>query len=185
MGVSQLSAGGHGEEGIRHLETALQIRPDFEPALSALCAAHYRSKDWRQLEQTAARWLRHNPEAFGAYYYQAMTLLEGDLHPGAGKYAEANRLLRRSIEIQPLFAASRVALGKLLNQLDQPAQALREFQAAVSADPQNAAAQYQLAVTYRKLGESEKSRQALQTFNRMKADEQPWTIVFQLSKNTP
>lgn len=183
MGVSRLSVGGQDEEGIRHLETALQLRPDFEPALSALCAAYHRNKDWRQLEQTAARWLKLHPQAFAAFYYRALITLDGGTGAGIGRLAEARRLLLRSIEIEPRFAPSRIAMGKLLNELDRASEGLAEFQAAVEADPEDRAARYQLAITYRKLGELEKSRQALETFQKLKANNQPWKVVFQVSKD--
>jgi len=184
MGVAQLAAGGQDEDAIQHLETALQIQPDFEPALSALCEAHHRNKEWKHLDQAAARWLGKNPQADGAYYYQAVVLLEGDSREQPESRAEAERLLRQSIRIQPRSAASRIAMGKLQNQLDKPAQALEEFRAAIEFDPDKPAAQYQLALTYRKLGQVEKSRQALATFKNMKSKQQPWKAVFQLSKET-
>ncbi|MEO7650441.1 MAG: tetratricopeptide repeat protein, partial [Bryobacteraceae bacterium] len=184
LGVSQLAAGGQNEDAIRHLETSLQIQPNFEPALSALCEAHHRNKEWKQLDLTAARWLRANPQAYGSFYYRAIALIEGDSKEHAESLAEARRLLRQSIQMQPRFAASRIAMGKLLNQLDKPAQALEEFRAAIEADPEEPAAQYQIALTYRKLGQHEKSRQVLETFKNMKAKQQPWKAVFQLSKDT-
>ncbi len=176
LGVSQLAAGGRDEEGLQHIETALQILPDFEPALAALCEAYHRNQQWKALERTAARWFRAHPQAYGALYYQALALQDNRV--------EAERLLAQSIAIQPRYAPSRLAMGKLQNELEKPAEALTHFQAAIVADPEDSAPHYQLVLTYRKLGQSEKSRQALAKFKNMKAKQQPWKAVFQLSKDT-
>lgn len=178
LGVALLAAGGRDTDAIEHMETALQIRPDLEPARSALCQAYHQVKEWKQLERTASLWLGNNPQSSAAHYYRAVVLLEGDskdLH-------EAERLLRQSVGIDPQFAPSRIALGKLLNDNAKPREALAEFRAALAASPQDAGAQYQLALTYRKLGELDKSRSALAAFQKMKAKQDSWETVFQLSK---
>ena len=90
-----------------------------------------------------------------------MVLLEGD----SKNLTEAKRLQRQSIRLEPQFPPVRIALGKLLNvQLAPP--------------NRNPSAQYQIAPTYRKLGDLERSRAALTAFKNMKAERDSWKIVF-------
>ncbi len=183
LGVAQIARGGSDEEGLRHLETALQIEPDLELALAALCEAHYLNRSWKALDRAAARWLRTNSAAAQAYYFQAISLIEGGSRERPESLVEAERLLSESIQLRPTFAPSRLAMGKLRNTLKQPTLAIEEFRAAIAADPEDAASQYQLAMTYRRLGQMEMSLRALETFKQMKAKQEDPRIVFQLSKD--
>lgn len=179
LAVAYLSAGKPFEIGLQQLEAALKLAPDFEPAFAALCRAHYGQKNWSVLRDTARRWIERNPKAAQPYYYQAVELLES----GAAKgLPEALRLLRKSISLDPEFYESRLAIGKLLIQQEQIPDAIKQFTRATAIKPDAGAAYYQLALAYKKAGQAEESRAAMEKFTELKDRDEPWGIVFQLSK---
>lgn len=68
-----------------------------------------------------------------------------------GKWTEAEQYLREALRFDPNFAQAHHHLGRVLEKEGQDAQAVTEYQAALSNDPASPDACYSLALLYRKL----------------------------------
>lgn len=188
MAVSQAAEASNLQAARDHLETALQIRPDFQPALSLLCLIAMKQKDFGPLKNAANRLVLLSPDLHEGYYYKAVALVEGHAQTKPEKQTEeALQLLRKAIQLKPDFSDSHLALGKLLMRMGQIASATEEFSRASILDPENPESFYQLAMAYKRAGQREKSAAVMEEFKSLKAKVQQkeaagWKVLFQVSK---
>ena len=85
----------------------------------------------------------------------------GDLEPARVLFAQA-------VTAYPEFDDARVGLGRTLNALGRPAEAVEHLQAAIKSNSANEVAYYQLAQAYRALGNTAEQQKALAEFNRVR-----------------
>lgn len=90
--------------------------------------------------------------------------------PGSRDETEAVRALQKSIQLNPRFAPSRSALGKLYVRRNELARAIKELEKAIELDPENTAASYDLAQIYRKKGDAARARELFARVKKVKAD---------------
>ena|SRR5438128_3371232 len=77
--------------------------------------------------------------------------------------------LRKALDLNAGNTRARVALAEFYAASDRLAAAVSELEKAVTRDPGNAAALYQLGLAYQRRGKLKKARQSLQEFQRAKA----------------
>lgn len=82
---------------------------------------------------------------------------------GADRYADAEPYLRQAVELQPGSAEARSRYGILLMALNQPTQAVREFEALVALEPRNTTVRHQLATFYAANNEPDRAIHQLQS----------------------
>jgi Tfp pilus assembly protein PilF len=92
-----------------------------------------------------------DPESASANYNLGSSLAR------SGKYAEAERHLRRALEKSP-NAQTYTGLGVVLWQMGRADEAIASLRAAIEADPKNAAGHQQLAEILESLGRTEEAR---------------------------
>ena len=96
-----------------------------------------------------------NPGHAPTYYKLA------DAYSRLQKFDDAERLLQRSIWLDPTSTGPYVLLGKVLEKKGEPELALRALQRAVSMDPNNSITHHLLGQTYRDLGKNEEAEREL------------------------
>lgn len=84
------------------------------------------------------------------------------LHILAGDAPEAERRLRRVIELQPQHAEPRFLLGNLLTEQRRPAEAVELFAQAAALDPQHARAHFNAGLLSAQLGRLQEAAAAFQ-----------------------
>lgn len=101
------------------------------------------------------------PDDYLANYLYAEALL-ASLPPGAeeGSLADAEKLLRKSVEARGDFWESHLELGRLLMRRRDYAAAAAELERAVELNPSSSKPHYHLGRAYARLGKAEKSAQA-------------------------
>jgi tetratricopeptide (TPR) repeat protein len=115
-------------------------------------------------------------------HYLLATALKGDPH----RHEEMVAALQKAIDLNGRNARARVALADFYVAADRLSDAVSQLEQAVAGDPQNATALYQLGLAYRRQGQSEKSRQALQKFQAAKAKTKAEeTELVQILKTVP
>ncbi len=114
------------------------------------------------------RFVKLQPQSAQANYYYAVALSKGQngVHDGA-HISEIEALLNRAIQFDPKFAAAYLQLGIVYSGRHENSQAIAAFEKAAQADPQLEEAHYRLAQVYRQLGESDKSKRELQTYEQL------------------
>ena len=106
-----------------------------------------RIADSAKLTALAKQYTQANPSDYRGYYYLAAAR-EHERDDAAG----TEELIRRSLQLNPNFAASHALLGKLLTQENRVEEAVRELERAVQLRPDYPPAHLYLGSAYRKLG---------------------------------
>jgi Flp pilus assembly protein TadD len=97
--------------------------------------------------------------------------LNGLLERKAGEYAEARTHLEQAVRLNPNDFNSRVNLGLVLVQLNDPAGATEQLEKAVELGATEPQVRFELAKTLRTLGKSEESQQQLKLYQQALKDE--------------
>jgi Flp pilus assembly protein TadD len=77
------------------------------------------------------------------------------------KYDEAERLLQRSIWLDPTSTGPYILLGKVLEKKGETELAVRALQRALSMDPNNPVPHHLLGLAYRDLGKNDEADREL------------------------
>ncbi len=96
-----------------------------------------------------------NPGHAASYYKLA------DADSRIQKFDEAEKLLQRSIWLDPTATGPYVLMGKVLQKKGEPALAVRSLQRAISMDPNNPIPHHLLGQAYRDLGRTEEAEREL------------------------
>ena len=96
-----------------------------------------------------------NPGNASTYYKLA------DAYSRIQKWDDAERLLQRSVWIDPNTTGPYILLGKVLEKKGEPVLAIRTLQRAVAMDPNNPMTHHLLGQTYRDLGQTEDAEREL------------------------
>jgi tetratricopeptide (TPR) repeat protein len=89
-----------------------------------------------------------------------------EMHRKAGEIEPAAKLFEQALAHYPAFEDALVGLGRTLIELGRPAEAVPRLQAAITGNPDNEVAHYQIAQAYRALGKTAEQEQALAEFKR-------------------
>lgn len=92
----------------------------------------------------------------------------GEMHRKAGELDAAAARFESAVSRYPDFAEARIALGRVLAAQGQPERALTHLQKAITLDPANDVAYYQLSVAHGKLGNVAEQRKVLEEFQRLR-----------------
>lgn len=84
-----------------------------------------------------------------------------------GRLEEAEEALRDALRIAPGLAAAHYELGLLLEAKDELEPAIASLEKAADLDPVNPQVHYALAAAYRRAGDRDSARRALETFQRI------------------
>ena len=116
------------------------------------------------VDEKLGRFVQAQPANADANYLFAMALSRS---PGNQDSALVERLLTKTVTLDPHYAAAYLQLGILAFAAHHPQEALNFYQRAITADPQLAEAHYRLAVAYDRLGDRSKAAEELQTHDQL------------------
>jgi tetratricopeptide (TPR) repeat protein len=148
------------------LRTSLQFDPRLDLAYVVLGQGYLEVGQWNDLLRTAESLIALNPRNAAGYYYKAAALLR--TQSGEQGQREIESLLRKATALDPADPAARYELAKLLLDRGEKQAALAELEATVRANPDYGQAYYQLFRLYLEYGQTEKSQQAKQQYERLR-----------------
>lgn len=105
----------------------------------------------------------------------------GDIALKNGNQADAEPLLRKSLQLEKDVRIAQYDLGVICAQKKQSVEAVEHFEAAIALDPKSVDAYYQLAMVYRQLGQTDRQRTLLAKVSQMHAEERQ-SIVNTISR---
>ena len=100
-------AGAKLEEGLRHLERAVQIYPRFLEAELRLGTVYMDLQQWDKAEQALRQALEINPKTANAYFAL------GEIYSRQQKYAEAEKALRGGLAVEDRSYQGHLALARV------------------------------------------------------------------------
>ncbi len=156
---------GETEQATAAWKKCLELDPKYAYAYHGLGSAAAKRGE---LEE-AARWYRRaleaNPSLPDTQIELARTLID------LNKLQEAIELLEKNVAIDPRPYRGRVLLGMAYMQLQDYQKAKENYEAAIAAHPKHANAHFGLATACARLGEEELSREYMEKFQKLRAEE--------------
>jgi tetratricopeptide (TPR) repeat protein len=153
---------------------AARANPDSATAYQMLATAFPLSRDHtREAQQRFRRYYEKHPDDASANYYYGSSLgRPPDLKPSEAEIADAIRLLRRAISLDPNLADAHYELALLLSERGEWEEAVPSLEAAVRLKPDFVAAYYRLALGYQHVGRREEAKDMLARYQKMKKVEE-------------
>lgn len=174
-----IALGGDREAAKQSLRAAGEANPQWSLPVLAMGIVQLEAGDADQAIDTFQRAIRIAPNEKQGYYFCALAMSR-TVEPTR---AEALRLLRKALAIDPNDARSRVLLGQLQIAAGRLQEGAAELERALRSDRKNKRALYQLALAYRKLGQTALSEKYTNEFAALKGkDEEDQTALVQIMK---
>ncbi len=164
IAVSYFIADKH-ELAEKYLARAVALDPDFERAYFLLAVVKTAQNQIREAEPFYRKALEFNP---GNPYYYCMY---GMALYADRRFPDSIESFEKSISLAPSYALAHYQLGRALIQQKKYREALRPLEKAIELRPDLTEAYYRLGTVYGRLGERDKARTALATFQRYRAGE--------------
>ena len=143
---------GRYEEAEVAFQRAAQLSPDQEPAALGLTVAMQQTGRLLESIELLRKQVEKNPNEATAQLMLGQALIKNGAEPGQEDFDEAQAALRRSVELKPDVAVARVELGKLYLKAGDLDGAIAHLQQALTLDPSQRTATYQLMFALRKAG---------------------------------
>jgi tetratricopeptide (TPR) repeat protein len=112
-----------------------------------------------------------NPEDYLPNWFLGEALNREGVLPGSPEEAEAVAALEQSIRLKSDRGAPRTLLGKFLSKRGDLAHAAQNFEAALKLDPEDTTAAYQLALVYRKQGDTKRAEELFEKVRKSKSED--------------
>lgn len=144
------------------LERALEIRPGSAPALRNLARAYLISQAPEKALNALERAREAEPDSPAAHYITGIALARQNHFERAASYFE------RVIRVDPHTAAVHFQLANAYAHMQRPEKETEHLLRTVEIDPAHSAAWYRLAMQARERGETEKYRERIREFRRLR-----------------
>jgi len=154
------------KEAIKCYQRYVELKPEHPEGHGFLGYCAFLTKDYELAKKHLERSLELNPNQTAPYFFQGMIAYEN------GEDAQARELLTKVLEKAPNHGMAHLGMAKLFQRRQEYEQAVIELQKAASLLPNAKEVYYQLSLAYRQLGETEKSRQALEAYEKLRARSQ-------------
>jgi tetratricopeptide (TPR) repeat protein len=150
------------DEAMTELTACLDRDPRMGLAFDALASLYLQTSDNTRLSVLSTKYMQRSPSDYRGYYYLAAAK-EREKDDSAG----AEQLIRRSLQLNPNFAASYALLGKILIAENRLNEAVRELERAIKLRPDYPPAHLYLGNAYRKLGRDADSAREFETLRQI------------------
>ncbi len=137
--------------------------PDYFPAYQLLGETYQASQQWEKLETVGQKITTRYPREAVGWYYRSQAEYELAMRANR-EFSAAESDVRKSLAVDSHYGPAYYLLGKILSAEDRGEDAVIALKRAASLDD-DPTVLYTLALTYRKLGEANKSAVALKQFN--------------------
>lgn len=162
LGIAHFKAGNN-PEALKAFTHCLKLDPNYAPAYAYLGMANVEVGNYKEAISAYERALTVNNK-LGVVNYLLGEVLQnsGELN---SKRVETN--LQRAVELEPSFAAARLALGKFYFRTGRLEQAQSELEQVIKLNPDLTGAYYQLGLVYARLKRAAEAQATMATFKRM------------------
>ncbi|HET8781987.1 MAG TPA: tetratricopeptide repeat protein, partial [Pyrinomonadaceae bacterium] len=162
LGIANFKAGNN-PEAVKAFTHCLKLDPGYAPAYAYLGMANVEVGNYKDAIDAYERALTKNNK-LGVVNYLLGEALQNAGGPNSER-VETN--LKRAVELEPSFAAARLALGKFYFRSGRLEQAQSELEQVIKLNPEIAGAYYQLGLVYTRLKRTAEAQATMATFKRM------------------
>ncbi len=162
LGIAHFKAGNN-PDAVKAFTQSLKLDSKYAPAYAYLGMAHVEVGNYQEAINSYERALAVNAR-LGVVNYLLGEVLQKLTELNDAR-VEAN--LKRAVELEPSFAAGRLALGKFYFRTGRLAQAQSELEQVVKLNPELAGAYYQLGLVYTRLKRTAEAQATMATFKRL------------------
>jgi Tfp pilus assembly protein PilF len=178
LGTAQFLQG-QSSEALQSFVDATDINPADPRPYPFLAKVSVSSNSAQERVSTSfERFLEQQPDRADANYFYALELSRGN-------DVDMNRvqaLLKRAIQLDSTFAEPHLQLADIYVQLGDYANAVTEYETTIRFAPGLDEAHYRLALTYKRLGRSDRAAQEMQIFLSSKRSQPPPGVNGDLSQ---
>ena len=130
------------DDARKAFEQALQIQPDFSPAIEQLIELDLQSGDHSKALARAQEYARKFPNAPSPLFLQAR------IFEAQKRFPEAEASLNKAIQLAPDFIAAHKMLVRLLISANREQQAISNLESILAKNPEDAGGHLRLALLY-------------------------------------
>ncbi len=152
---------GRNADAVRAYETAVKLEPNAADLFAALGDVYDATGDLPRAEKAYLRALRLDSSVAAYHVKYARNLLK------LQRPKEAEAAFLNAVERDPANPEAQYQLGKLAAARDDHSAAIARYQRAVASMPSLKEAWYQLSLSYRRTGNEEQARAALEQFRKL------------------
>src|SRR5262249_25511126 len=174
LGVAHFAKGMSNEAMEDFLTTARKF-PDSELPLYFLALAGDALRaDLDEIRDLVRTHASRHPDQFWAYSYLGHDALQAARTSlSSDALLEAEKLLKKSIELQPSYPDSHLELGNAYFQQKRWQEAIEEYEKAIRLNPTLIGAHYKLYLTYGQVGNAGRAHEELELHQRLQQQEAP------------
>jgi tetratricopeptide (TPR) repeat protein len=178
LGVAHFAKGMSNEAMEDFLTTARKF-PDSELPLYFLALAGDALRaDLDEIRDLVRTYASRHPDQFWAYSYLGHDALQAARTSlSSDALLEAEKLLKKSIELQPSYPDSHLGLGNAYFQQKRWQEAIEEYEKAIRLNPTLTEAHYKLYLTYAQVGNAARAHGELEIHQRLQQQEAPHDLT--------
>ena len=158
--------GENSEQYIGYLKRLLERTPEDAESLLSLCRAYYEAGKYAELMPVVEKLIAVKPDEGDAYALRGAARYELDASPTASAQSEADLL--KTLQIDPMRAFARFALGKVYMRQRKYSQAIFQLELSQKLYPRKMDVPFELATAYARTGQTAKAAQARQRFETLR-----------------
>lgn len=159
------------DDARKEFQVAANLTPNRSlPYVALALVSMQMNKPEDAVEQLRKR-VRQFPDDYLALWFLGEALNRTGAVPGAAADKEAIQALRHSVQINPDISQSQELLGKFLARDGQFEEAAAHLERAITLDPANVGAIYQLAQVYSRKGNTSRAKELFAKVSKMKTED--------------
>ena len=155
----------------KDFQQAALLAPDSDSSYRGLGRLYLETGNAAQAIETLRKRLREKPSDADLLYLLGEALVRSGAHPGDAAYQEAQSAFEESIKLNPKECLPRVSLGKIYLEEDRVTDAVMQLEQARTNNPKEKSTYWQLAVAYRRLGETDNQKAVLDSLKKLNDEE--------------
>jgi len=146
------------DEAIEHFQKAIQLKPDYAPAINSLGNAYLEKGQWDKAIETYQKIVE---DVFYGTPHFALSNM-GLAYYQKKDYARAEKNFLEALKLNPDFANALGGLAMTYNTTGRYAEAAQKLERALRKNPKLPQLHYELGVAYRELGDRQKAQEEFQ-----------------------
>lgn len=145
----------------KDFQQAAEVAPQNNLGYVGLGVTYLEKGNAEQAIQVLRQRLREKPNDASLLYLLGEALLRKGAAPGQEAYTEAQHSLEKSVALNPGLCLPHVSLGGIYMDEEKLNEAITQFEQALAIDHNERSAYSHLAVAYRRLGQTDKSKEVM------------------------